>query len=78
MLNRNKGYEITYAELKTFKGFETVSEDEAKEICSQLRELSLILYDIFQFELDKEAKRNILLRSLKPRKHETNDRPETL
>jgi hypothetical protein len=48
MCKQNKSYELSYAELKKFKGFEDVSENEANEICFQLKELSFILFEIFQ------------------------------
>ena len=73
MLNQNRNYELTAKELRTFKGFESVSEDEATEICFHLRELSLILYDVFQIEINKRSKRETFLNSLKqikPMKHE--------
>ena len=48
MLNETKKYDISHTELKKMKGFENVSEDESKEICSQLKELSFIFYEIYQ------------------------------
>ena len=73
MSNQNKYYEITPAELRKYKGYENVSDTEANEICFQLRELSLILYDLFQAELDKEEKSNSLLHSLKTSQNEINN-----
>ena len=73
MSNQNKSYEITPAELRKYKGYENVSDNEANEICFQLRELSLILYDLFQMELDKEEKRSGLLHPLKTRQNEINN-----
>ena len=67
MLNQNTNYEITHSELRKFKGFEHVSDEAASEICLQLRELSLIFYDIFQLETTKQAKREISIRALKPK-----------
>ena len=73
MSNQNKSYEITPAELRKYKGYEHVSEEEANEICFQLREMSLILYDLFQAQLDKEEKENSFLHSLKTRQNEINN-----
>ena len=53
MLHKNKSYELSYAELKKIKGFENVTEDAAKEICFQLKELSFIFYEVFQMNQKK-------------------------
>ena len=47
-VEKNKNYQITPSELKKFDGFENISDNEAIETCMQIKELSLILYDIFQ------------------------------
>ena len=47
MLNQGKSYELTIAQLKKHEGFENVTEEEAKQIIFQLRELSFIFYEIF-------------------------------
>lgn len=48
MSNQNKNYELTYAELKRLKGFENISEEDSAEVIFQLKELSFLLYEIFQ------------------------------
>jgi len=50
MSNKNKNYELTYAQLKKYPGFELVTEEKAKEICSGIKELSGLLYDVFQHQ----------------------------
>jgi hypothetical protein len=65
MLNENKSYELTHTELKKFKGFENISDVEATEICLQLKELSLILFDAFQINAHTTQ-----IRTLKRRNYE--------
>lgn len=55
MLNQSKSYELTTAQLKKHEGFENVTEEEAKEIIFQLRELSFIFYVIFKNQSDRES-----------------------
>jgi len=46
-------YELSPKELKTFKGFEDVVDDEAKKIFFQLKELSQILYSVYQQDIQQ-------------------------
>lgn len=39
--------ELTIAQLKSFQGFENISDEEAMEILVQLKEFSLMLYSVF-------------------------------
>ena len=55
MSEEKRNYELSTVELKKMKGFENISEDKAKEICFQLKELSFILYEIYQTKLDRES-----------------------
>jgi len=55
MSEQTKNYELTVMQLKTYNGFENMSEDEAKEICLQLKELSLIFYNCFQKTLNSNS-----------------------
>lgn len=63
---KNKSYELSIHELKKYPGFENVSDDEAIETISQLKELSLILYNVFQTQQRKKRQ----LDSLKDEDHE--------
>ncbi len=55
MLNQSKSYELTTAQLKKHEGFENVTEEEAKQIIFQLRELSFIFYEIFKNQSERES-----------------------
>lgn len=48
MLTPKHNYELTIQQLRQYPGFENVSDEEAGETIRQLKELSLILYNIFQ------------------------------
>ncbi|MBP6730430.1 MAG: hypothetical protein KA149_00135 [Chitinophagales bacterium] len=70
MYNQNRSYELTYAELKTIRGFEGVSEDEARELIFQLKEISLILYETFMSREQRKGKSKKTYSTLKPDNYE--------
>lgn len=55
MYNQNKSYELTTTQLRKYEGFENITEDEAKDIIGQLKELSLIFYGIFQNQCERKS-----------------------
>lgn len=70
MYNQNRSYELTYAELKAIKGFEDVSEDEARELIFHLKEISQILYETFMSREQRKDKCKKTDSTLKPDNYE--------
>ena len=53
--NKEHYYELLPKEVRKFKGFEKLSDDECLELIHQLKDLSLILYNIYQRELEVKS-----------------------
>jgi len=60
MLNQNKSRELTTADVKEIEEFKNITEDEARDIISQIEALSLICYELYQ---DKCARESQLLKT---------------
>ena len=45
---------LTIEELKTFKGFENYSDEQAEQTIQTLVNLSLIFFDLFKKQMEKE------------------------
>jgi len=52
---RKKG-ELTIETLKTFEGFENISDEEAKEIIKSLEQFAYILYQLHQLAYQNKIK----------------------
>ena len=66
---------LTIEELKTFKGFENYTDEQAEQTIETLVNLSLIFFDLFQKHLEQEenAMSKTVIKNLEPNKKNNND-----